>query len=93
MSTWRALISSVAKASVRIGAGWIQVSMAANCAPPAKTRADISVTSSGDRPFAAATAPNRRPIGKGRDRDRRDVAQAGPDFAARCGDEGACSDP
>jgi hypothetical protein len=38
--------------------------MAANCAPPAKTRADMSATSAGDIPLAAATAPNSMPMGR-----------------------------
>src|SRR5919107_1287115 len=37
--------------------------MAANWAPPAKTRVDISTTSAVESPLPAATAPKRRPMG------------------------------
>src|SRR5215213_6036881 len=63
MSTWRALVSSVEKATAASGTGYDQISTAANCAPPAKTSPPIRATSSADRPFAAESAPNRRPIG------------------------------
>ena len=63
MRTWRALTRRVEKRIAATGTGQLHISIAANCAPPANTRVDISATSATERPLLAAIAPKRPPIG------------------------------
>src|SRR5690606_11718208 len=57
INTKRKLTRNAAKPTAVQLAGWVQISIATNCEPPAKTSALIITTSSVERPVFSATAP------------------------------------